>query len=84
MATKKTRIDRRGTIRPLVKSFSPVVRHHWKKRKAIAAYINRKQWLRDFDPYETTAQEILMEHLTSHWLVTEASDPGTPIYIITE
>jgi len=84
MATKKTRIDRRGKIRPLVKSFPPVVRHHWKKRKAIAAYINRKQWLREFDPAETAAREILIEHLSGYYLVTEASDPGTPIYIITE
>ena len=84
MATKKTRIDRRGKIRPLVKSFSPVVRHHWKKRKAIAAYINRKQWLREFDPAETAAREILIEHLSGYYLVTEASDPGTPTYIITE
>jgi hypothetical protein len=56
----------------------------WKRRKTFAMLNNRKQWQRDFDPYETTAQEILMEHLTSHWLVTEASDPGTPTYIITE
>jgi len=56
----------------------------WKRRKTFAMLNNRKQWQRDFDPYETTAQEILMEHLTSHWLVTEASDSGTPIYIITE
>ena len=56
----------------------------WKRRKTFAMLNNRKQWLRDFDPYETTAQEILMEHLTSHWLVTEASDSGAPNYIITE
>ena len=56
----------------------------WKRRKTFAMLNNRKQWLRDFDPSETTAQEILMEHLTSHWLVIETSDSGTPIYIITE
>ena len=84
MATKKTRIDRRGKIRPLVKSYPPVVRHHWKKRKAIAAYINRKQWLREFDPAATVATEILMEHLADSYLVIETSDPGTPTYIITE
>ena len=84
MATKKTRIDRRGTINPLVKRLSPVVRHHWKKRKAIAAYVNRKQWLRDFDPSETTAYEIEMEHLTGVYLITQSSDSGTPNYIITE
>ena len=57
---------------------------YWKKVKAIAAIVNRRQWLRDFDPYETTAQEILMEHLTKHWLVIETSDPAIPTYIITE
>ncbi len=84
MATKKTRIDRRGKIRPLVKSFPPIVRHHWKKRKAIAAYINRKQWLRDFDPTVTEAYEIEMEHLTGVYLITQSSDSGAPNYIITE
>ena len=81
---KKTRIDRRGTIKPLVKRFPSVIRHHWKKRKAIAAYVNRKQWLRDFDPSETTAYEIEMEHLTGVYLITQSSDAGTPNYIITE
>ena len=57
---------------------------YWKKLKAIAAVVNRRQWQRDFDPAETAAQEILMEHLTSHWLVTESSNAGTPTYIITE
>ena len=74
----------RGKVSLLVKRFPPSRRLHWKKRKALAAINNRKQWQRDFAPYETTAQEILMEHLTSHWLVTEASDPATPTYIITE
>ena len=57
---------------------------YWKKRKTFAMLSNKRQWERDFDPTETSAQEILMEHLTSHWLVTESSDPGTPTYIITE
>ena len=84
MATKKTRIDRRGKIRSLVRKFPPVKKHHWRKANALAMLSNRKQWWREFDPYETAGQEILMEHLTSHWLVTEASDSGTPTYIITE
>ena len=84
MATKKTRIDKRGKIRPLVKSFPPVARLHWKKRKALAMVANRRQWQRDFDPTETSATEILMEHLAGYYLVTEASDPATPTYIITE
>ena len=56
----------------------------WKRRKTFAMLSNKKQWERDFDPTETSAQEILMEHLTSHWLVTESSNAGTPTYIITE
>ena len=84
MATKKTRIDRRGKIRPLVKSFPPVVRHHWKKQKLLTVLANRKQWLRDFDPAETEAYEIEMEHLTGVYLITQSSDSGAPNYIITE
>ena len=57
---------------------------HWKKKKTIGMLLNKRQWQRDFDPTETAAQEILMEHLTSHWLVTESSVVGTPTYIITE
>ena len=45
---------------------------------------NRKQWLRDFDPAETAAYEIEMEHLTGVYLITQGSDAGTPNYIITE
>jgi hypothetical protein len=56
----------------------------WKRRKTFAMLNNRKQWQRDFDPYETTAEEILMEHLTKHYLVIESSVIGTPNYIITE
>ena len=81
---KKTRIDRRGKIRSIVKNFPPVGRLYWKKRKALGMIANRNQWIRDFDPIETSAQEILMEHLTKHYLVTQASISGTPTYIITE
>jgi hypothetical protein len=81
---KKTRIDRRGTIRPLVTRFPPVVRLHWKKRKVLAAINNRRQWLREFDPAGTAAYEIEMEHLTGVYLITQGSDEGTPNYIITE
>jgi len=56
----------------------------WKRRKTFAMLNNRKQWQRDFDPYETTTEEILMEHLTKHYLVIESSVIGTPNYIITE
>ena len=81
---KKTRIDRRGKIRPLVKPFPPVRRLHWKKKKLLTVLANRKQWDEEFHPPYTAAQEILMEHLPYHYLVIESSVPGTPSYIITE
>ncbi len=56
----------------------------WKRKKTFAILSNKRQWEREFDPTETSAQEILMEHLTSHWLVIESSNPAAPTYIITE
>jgi len=57
---------------------------HWKKKKLLTILANRRQWQRDFDPDESTAQEIEMEHLSGYYLVTEASISATPTYIITE
>jgi len=74
----------RGKTRPLVKRFPPVRRLHWKKQKTLAMLANRRQWLREFDPTESSAQEIEMEHLSGYYLVTEASISATPTYIITE
>ena len=56
----------------------------WKKKKAIAMYINRRQWNMEFHPPLTAAYEIEMEHLARSYLVTEASIPSSPSYIITE
>ena len=56
----------------------------WKRQKTFAVLSNRKQWTREFDPIETAGEEILMEHLTKHYLVLESSDSATPSYIITE
>jgi len=56
----------------------------WKRKKLLTHLNNRRQWGREFDPAETTAQEILMEHLPYHYLVIESSVSGTPTYIITE
>ena len=81
---KKTRIDKRGKIRPLVTRFPPVARLHWKKQKLLTILDNRRQWQREFDPAETAAYEIEMEHLTGVYLITQSSDAGTPNYIITE
>ena len=57
---------------------------HWKKKKAIAMYLNRRQWNLEFLPALTGPYEIEMEHLAGYYLVTEASIPATPTYIITE
>jgi len=57
---------------------------HWKKRKTLAMLNNRKQWLREFDPTESAAYEIEMEHLSGYYLITQSSSSATPTYIITE
>ena len=59
-------------------------RLHWRKQKTLAMLANRRQWLREFDPSETSAYEIEMEHLAGYYLVTEASTSSAPNYIITE
>ena len=74
----------RGKIRPLVKRFPPARRLHWKKKKLLTILANRRQWLREFDVVESSAQEIEMEHLSGYYLITEASDSASPNYIITE
>lgn len=43
---------------------------------------NRRQWQRDFDPNESSAEEIELEQ--GGYLVRESSISGTPTYIITE
>ena len=57
---------------------------HWKKKKLLTILANRRQWQREFDPDESTAVEIEMEHLAGYYLVTQASISATPTYIITE
>ena len=55
---------------------------NWRKKKTIGMYLNRRQWERDFDPNETSAQEIELEQ--GGYLVIESSISSTPNYIITE
>ena len=57
---------------------------HWKKKKLLTILANRRQWQREFDPAESSALEIEMEHLAGYYLVTEASIDASPTYIITE
>ena len=79
----KSRITRRGKIRPLVKPFPPLGRMHWRKQKTLAVLANRRQWDRDFLPSATTGIEIEMEHLSGYYLVTEASTTDPNITWIT-
>ncbi len=62
---------------------------YWRKQKALATLQNRRQWMRDFDPTETTAIEILLEN--GNYLVDESRvDPNanalneTSTFIIAE
>ena len=55
---------------------------HWKQKKNIAAYLNKRQWNQEFNPIYTNATEIELEQ--GGYLVRESSNAGTPIYIITE
>ena len=56
---------------------------YWKRRKALAAYNNRWQWLRESEPSISPAYEILLENGTDY-LVIESSVSSAPTYIITE
>jgi hypothetical protein len=54
----------------------------WKQKKTIGMYLNRRQWEREFDVNESSAQEIELEQ--GGYLVIESSQANTPNYIITE
>ena len=55
---------------------------HWKKKKSIGMYLNRRQWEREFDVNESSALEIELEQ--GGYLVIESSQAASPNYIITE
>ena len=57
---------------------------NWKKKKLLTILANRRQWTREFEPLETSPYEIEMEHIAGSYLVTQASIPASPTYIITE
>ena len=79
----KSRIVKRGKIRPLVKPFPPLGRMHWRKQKTLSMLVNRHQWQREFDVAETQGVEIEMEHLSGYYLVTEATTTEPNITWIT-
>ena len=60
-----------------------MARMYWKKKKLLTVLANRRQWLREFDPTESSAYEILLENGTDY-LVRESSISSAPTYIITE
>jgi hypothetical protein len=55
----------------------------WRKAKTLAMLSNRRQWQREFDVDESSAQEIEIEQ-GGYYIITEASSSATPNYIITE
>jgi len=55
---------------------------YWKRQKTFAMLSNKRQWERDFDPNESSAEEIELEQ--GGYLVRESSITATPTYIITE
>ena len=55
----------------------------WRKQKTLAMLANKRQWVRDFDPDETSALEIELEQ-GGYFITTESSNPAIPNYIITE
>ena len=59
-----------------------MARLQWRKQKTLAMLANKRQWEREFDPNESSAQEIVLEQ--GGYLVIESSQVNTPNYIITE
>ena len=59
-----------------------MARLQWRKQKPLAMLANKRQWEREFDPNESSAQEIVLEQ--GGYLVIESSQSATPNYIITE
>ena len=55
---------------------------HWKKKKTIAMYLNKRQFQDDNQPNVTSEFEVLMED--GNFLVRETSTSSNIKYIITE
>ena len=56
---------------------------HWKKKKDIGMYLNRRQCEREFDPTQSAPREIEIEQ-GGYFVITESSNSATPNYIVTE
>jgi len=57
-------------------------RMYWKKKKTIAMYLNRRQWLEEFSPVYSAELEIESE--SGAFIITETSSTASPQYIRTE
>ena len=74
----KTRIDRRGKMRSMVKAFRPDGRLAWRKQKTLAMLSNKLQWARENYPDYTPEVEINSGVST---ITTESSSGSNMIYI---
>jgi hypothetical protein len=60
-----------------------MAKFYWKKKKAIAMYLNRRQWNADEDnPSVSSGEEIITE--AGVYIITQSSSDASPNYIITE
>jgi len=55
----------------------------WRKAKTLAMLANRRQWLREFDPNESSELELLTEDGVNY-IRTETSTTASPEYYRTE
>jgi len=76
---KKTRIDRRGKIRSVVRSLGSGVRLHWRKQKTLAMLANRRQLTLEYGPAYTPEIEIVSGE--GYAIAIEASEESFPTYI---
>ncbi len=60
-----------------------MAKFYWKKHKAIAMYLNKRQFNSDEDnPLASSGEEIITE--AGVYIITQSSSDASPNYIITE
>jgi len=78
----KSRINRRGKIRSMVRAFRPDGRLTWRKQKTLAMLANRKQWTDDYGIEYTPDTEIASGE--GYGIIIESSSSSLPTYIVIE
>ena len=78
----KSRIDRRGKIRSMVKAFRPDGRLTWRKQKTLAMLSNKKQWIGEYGIEYTPDTEIATGE--GFGIIIESSLHSLPTYIVIE